>query len=85
MDTDFEAAPAPAQQAYLTMLAIDALLAFMGSVEKLADAAAGPGGALPPQPGRGAGTGACAWLGRGGAVRAGSCGAGAGHPLRQLA
>ena len=61
MDTDFEAAPAPAQQAYLTMLAIDALLAFMGSVEKLADAAAEPGGALPPPPSRGAGTSACVW------------------------
>lgn len=37
LDTDFEAAGQQIQRGYLSMLAIDSLLAFMGSVEKLTD------------------------------------------------
>ena len=62
MDADFEAAPAQVQRAYLGMLGVDALLGFMGSVEKLTDWAVERGGEVPEAMGRSAGTGA----GRGG-------------------
>ena len=47
MDADFEGAGPQVQRAYLAMLAIDALLAFMGSVEKLSGLAVEQGGAVP--------------------------------------
>lgn len=47
MDTDFEAAPVQLQSAYLSLLAIDSLMAFMGSVEKLTEFLTLEGGAVP--------------------------------------
>lgn len=58
MDADFEGAPPHVQRGYLAMLAIDALLAFQASLEKLGEAAVEGGGALPPGLSRGAGSGA---------------------------
>lgn len=72
MDVEFEGAAPHVQRGYLTMLAIDSLLAYMGSLEKLADMAVQRGGAVPPLLSRGPGSGA--WAGGGGAGAAGAAG-----------
>ena len=47
MEAEFEAVGQQAQRGFLSMLAIDALLAFMGSVEKLTDMAVDQSGSVP--------------------------------------
>lgn len=47
MDAEFEMASQQVQHGYLTMLAVDSLLAFMNSMEKLADVAVDQGGMVP--------------------------------------
>ena len=47
MDTDFEVAQVPVQSAYLSLLALDTLITFMGSVEKLTDFLVLDGGSVP--------------------------------------
>lgn len=56
MDTDWEDAAVHMQRGYLAMLAIDSLLAFMGSVEKLTDMAVEQGGAVPAALSKGRGS-----------------------------
>lgn len=57
LDTDFEAAGQQIQRGYLSMLAIDSLLAFMGSVEKLTDYALDQSGDVPATLSKGPGYG----------------------------
>lgn len=57
LDTDFEAAGQQIQRGYLSMLAIDSLLAFMGSVEKLTDFAVDQSGDVPAALSKGPGSG----------------------------
>lgn len=57
LDTDFEAASQQVQRGYLSMLAIDSLLAFMSSVEKLVDMAVDQGGTVPAASNKGPGSG----------------------------
>ncbi len=57
MDSDFEQASQQVQRGYLSMLAIDSLLAFMSSVEKLTDMAVDGGGAVPSVLSKGPGSG----------------------------
>ena len=47
MDAVFELASQQLQHGHLSMLAIDSLLAFMSSLEKLADIAVPQGGVVP--------------------------------------
>lgn len=56
LDTDFEASPQQMQRGYLSMLAIDSLLVFMGSVEKLTDMAVDRSGAVPDALSKGPGS-----------------------------
>ncbi|KAL4423762.1 hypothetical protein ABPG75_001063 [Micractinium tetrahymenae] len=56
LDTDFEAAGQQVQRGFLGMLAIDSLLAFMGSVEKLTDYALDQSGDVPAALSKGPGS-----------------------------
>ena len=61
LDADFEGAGQQVQRGYLSMLAVDSLLAFMGSVEKLVDIAVEQGGQISPALSKGPGSGG--WAG----------------------
>eukprot|EP00887_Chlorella_sp_A99_P002554 scaffold6.g2554.t1 len=56
MDSEYESADRQTQSGYLAMLAIDAQLGFMGSMEKLADVVVERGGAVPKAAQRGPGS-----------------------------
>lgn len=58
LDTEFEAATQQVQRGFLAMLALDALLAFMASVEKLSDWAVDQGGEVPASAAKGMRSGA---------------------------
>ena len=57
LDSDFEGAGQQVQRGYLSMLAVDSLLAYMGSAEKLVDIAVEQGGVVPPALSKGPGSG----------------------------